>query len=354
MGGFQAVASGLGETGEQLGTGLNNALNEALKVQLQQHNIGMDQAHLALAQAQQKQTYDLATQQHDLMRQQMLESGWTHTGTVKDPDGTYYQQFDNPRMPAGQQTRRIPYGGGNGGVPPDSMEAMLDNYKRLKEQGFEDTRAQQLAFKSVNLYRTDPAGLVGEYAKYAKELNEEKGVSKVPVFGFGTIDISNEAGQAKYAQAMIDSGRGMGPLLRSMMGFGGAAGSRDMTGWTANEQREYRAVEEEAKRREDILTKMGTAQMSNTFNPEEQKAVTKSVMDQIDDLWKGPHEKYDEINNRHGRGAGDMVPVTAPDGTPGRVPKARLAEALSKGYNLAAPAVPSPTPTGAPSGESFP
>jgi len=303
MGGFQAVASGLGGAGEDLGTGLNNALNEALKVQLQQHNIGMDQSNLALRQAQQKQEYDLAQQQHELMRQQMLSNGWTHTGTVKGPDGHYYQQFDNPRMPAGQQTTRIPYGGENGGVPPDSMEAMLDNYKRLKEQGFEDTRAQQLAFKSVNLYRTDPAGLVGEYAKYAKELNEDKGVDKVPVFGFGTIDISTEAGQAKYAQAMIDSGRGMGPLLRSMMGYGpGAAGSKDMTGWTANEQREYRAIEEEARRREDILTKMGTAQMSNTFDPDQQKAITKQVMDQIDDLWSEPNKKADEINARHGRG----------------------------------------------------
>src|SRR6266436_5519072 len=164
MGGWgQAITSGIGETGEQLGTGLNNALTEALKVQMQQHVIGHDNATLALEEARQKQTYDIASQQHELMRQQMLEQGWTHTGTVKDPDGTYYQQFDNPRMPAGQQTRRIPYGGANGGVPPDSMEAMLDNYKRLKEQGFEDTRAQQLAFKSVNLYRTDPAGLLGEY-----------------------------------------------------------------------------------------------------------------------------------------------------------------------------------------------
>lgn len=314
MGTWQAINSGIGETGEQMGQGMNNALNEALKVQLQQHNMGMDQAHLQLAQAQQKQTYDLAQQQHELMRQQMLSQGWTHTGTVKGEDGRYYQQFDNPRMPLGQQTTRIPYGGESGGVPPDSMEAMLDNYKRLKEQGFEDTRAQQLAFKSVNLYRTDPAGLLGEYGKYAKELNEDKGVGKVPVFGFGTMDISTEEGRAKYAQAMIDSGRGMGPLLRAMMGYG-TGKDKDMTGWTAGEAREFRPLQDEAKRQEDMLTKMAIARMGATFDPNEQKAIQQELMTQTSGLWKNVDDKYAEISNRHHAGIAFQVPPNAPPAT---------------------------------------
>jgi len=295
--GLQGVLSGIGEGGEQAGQGLNAALNEALKVRAQQHQENVDTAHINLAQAAQQQAYTLAQQQHELMRQSMLQNGWTHTGTVKGVDGNYYQQFDNPRMPVGSQTTRIPYNG----TPPDSLEAMLNNYKQLKEQGFEDTRAQQLAFKAVNLYRTDPAGLLQEYSKYAKELNEEKGVTKVPVFGFGNIDISTEAGQAKYAQAMNDSGRGYATLLRSLMGYGPK--QNDMTGWTANEQREYKAVEAQQKLEEETLMKFYTLQMGlpTAMDPNVQNQIRQSMLEASSKSSKALQDKQDEINGRHNK-----------------------------------------------------
>lgn len=337
MGGFQAVASGLGEAGEQEGQGLNQALNQALKVQLQNHNISMDQSNLALRQLQAKQSYDVAQQSHDLTRQQMLENGWTHTGTVKGADGQYYQQFDNPRMPPGQQTRTIPYSGG--GVPPDSFEAHLAQRQQLINQGVDKDKAAEIAFKVAGLYRTDPAGLVKEYQQLAKDMNEDNDISTVPVFGFGKIDISTPEGQAKYAQAMIDSGRGMAPLLRGMMGLGGKP--TDMTGWTANEQREYKALESEVNRKTQNVEKMMGIYGQATFMPGSSLNDLKDVTKQMDDLqtplFKQLEDKAEEINARHGRAVSNTVSVIAPDGRRGTIPKGDLAKALAQGYKQVTP-----------------
>lgn len=320
MGGFQAVASGLGEGGEQLGTGINNAEQMALKLRQQSHLENVDAQHIALAQALQKQQYDIANQQHELMRQQILQNGWAHVGTVKEGE-QYFQVFQNPRMPQGQQNMKLPYNG----VPPDSPESLVGYYKTLRgmtnESGnpmFTDEQAKKIAFKMPNLYKEGPAGIVQGFREDAAE-QAENGIKSIRIPGLGSFDITTPKGQADYAQAVLSTIH-PGGLYRALNG--GAGANKDMTGWTAGELREYKPLEEKARRSEELLKSLAVAQMNMTFDPKQQESIRQQLLEQTASIWKEPEEKYSEISNRHHAPIAFQVPAGAPpatglkDGTP--------------------------------------
>ena len=299
MGTWQAINSGLGEAGEQLGTGIDNANKFALQQRQQSHLENVDAQHIALAQALQKQQYDIAQQQHELMRAQLQANGWSPPRTIRNSDGTYSQQFDNPRMPPGQQTTVIPYNG----TPPDSPEAFIGYYKTLRgmknesdQPLFTDTQAKQVAFKMPNLYREGPSGIVQGFREDAAE-QAENGVKAIKIPGLGSFDITTPKGQADYAQAVLSTIH-PGGLYRAMT----VGANKDMTGWTAGEQREYKPLEDKARRQEEILKSMAVAQMNMTFKPEDQESIRKQLLEQTDSIWDEADKKYSEISGRHGRG----------------------------------------------------
>lgn len=299
MGGFQGIASGLGEAGEQLGTGINNAEQMALKLRQQSHLENVDAQHIALAQAIQKQQYDLANQQHELARYQIMQNGWAHVGTVKEGN-QYFQVFQNPRMPQGQQNMKLPYNG----TPPDSPESLMSYYRTLREMKnesdqplFTDTQAKQVAFKMPNLYREGPSGIVQGFREDAAE-QAENGVKAIKIPGLGSFDITTPKGQADYAQAVLSTIH-PGGLYRALSA---GAGNKDTTGWTPNEMREYKPLEDKARRQEEILKSLAVAQMNMTFDPKQQGSIRQQLLEQTDSIWDEPDKKYAEINGRHGRG----------------------------------------------------
>lgn len=311
MGAFQAVASGLGEAGENLGTGINNAEQTALKLRQQSHIENVDASHIALAQAMQKQQYDIAQQQHELMRQQILSNGWAHVGTVKEGD-QYFQVFQNPRMPQGQQNMKLPYNG----VPPDSPESMINSYKTfrtMKDENdhplFTDTQAKQVAFKMANLYREGPSGIVQGFREDAEE-RAAAGVKSIRIPGLGEFPISTPKGISDYAQAVLSTIH-PGGLYRALNG-GAGTGAKDMTGWTAGELREYKPLEEKARRSEELLKSLAVAQMNMTFDPKQQESIRQQLLEQTSSIWKEPEEKYAEIGNRHHAPITFQVPAGAP------------------------------------------
>jgi len=162
MGAFQAVASGLGEAGEQGGQGVNQALNEALKVR-QQNFVESNAANeIALRYAQLRQQGSLEGQRNDLLHQQLVGQGWKDQGLTLDPSTKQYvRTYYNTQT---GETSKLPQSGN----PPDSPQAHLDTYKMLVEQGFDPTKAQEIAFKMGNLYRTDPVGVAQEWQDRAK------------------------------------------------------------------------------------------------------------------------------------------------------------------------------------------
>ena len=305
----QAIESGIGEAGEQAGQGINQAIIEAQRIKQQQDTQAntltqLDQAQqrINLEKLGQQQTYGLAKSQQDLYRENIMRQGWNHAGTVKDGNGQYYQVYDNPNMPPGQQTTRIPYNG----IPPDSMEAQIANFHDLQDQGFEPEKAMQIAFKQAGLYRNSPAEQLGEWQKAAQSLFEDKGVKSVPVFGYGNIDISTPEGQAKYAQAMADSGsRGAAAYIRATMGNGAGVGKSNvnMTGWTPNEQREFKSLEAEVLKQESAFSNIYDRALSNSFDPvADAEKIAKLYQEKVGPYQAQLEAKRAEIDARHGRG----------------------------------------------------
>lgn len=297
MGGFQAVAGALGETGENAATGINNALNEALKVRAQLHGENVDQAHITLQQQAQQQAYTIAQQQHELTRQQILQSGWRDMGATMGPNG-YVRNFYNDQT---KENRAIPISG----TPPDSMENMLNHFKTLSGMTDQDghpvltaMQAKQIAFKMPQLYREGPVGMLEGFTDYAREMNE-KGISAVKVPGFGKIDITTPEGQAQFSQTMMDT-----VYQRSLMAaMWKTQHPTDMSGWSANEQREFKAVEDKNKAMEQILLKVAEARMNSIagMDPTAQQAMQKELMDSVLPLYNETQAKEAEINARHGR-----------------------------------------------------
>jgi hypothetical protein len=301
MGAFQGVAAGLGSAGEDIGKGANDALTQALRVQAQEHAISHDDATLALAQAGQTQQYNLAQQNHEFQRQNMLNQGWTHAGTTYD-NGQYYQVYNNPRT---GESSRIPYQG----TPPDSPEGTLrafhtlssavdDNGNRL----FTDRQVKEKVLGLHDLYRTDPAGVVSGFREEANDLFENQGIPKVRVPGFGQVDISTPKGQADYGQMMSDSYWGKGSFLRAAMGFGPGK-QVDTTGWTKQEMNEYNGLAQQTDKLEQLYTELAKANMATVMDPtgKQQRDVQADLMSTMQPMWAQLEAKRDEINGRHGR-----------------------------------------------------
>lgn len=294
MGTFQAVASGLGEAGEQAGQGYNQALNEALKYRQQAFMEKQAGVQSDFQNRQLDQSYKLAQQQHDLFHQQMVAQGWDAGVVTKDPNtGKYMRTYTNKQT--GEQ-RTLP----EVGNPPDSAEAHLETYKMLKEQGWDDNKAMQAAFKVGNLYRTDPVGMAQEWQDRAKQLFEDKGVKSVPIIGYGKVDISTPAGQANYAQIMVDGNtRSAAAMARAMYGNGaGVANGRNMDGFTADEAREFKAYEESLKGMGGLRERLAVANINNTLDSTERKELTESTIKQQQADEDKLNSKYNEIGSR--------------------------------------------------------
>lgn len=315
MGGFQAVASGLGQTGEDLGQGMQGALNEALKVRAQSHEEEMDKAKLTLAQAAQTQSYQIAQQEHELTRQHIIQNGWTDMGATVNKDGSFSRSFYNKSLPEGQNTRVVPLSG----IPPDSPQGLVQHYNVLRgmtdEKGnrlFDDMQAKQVAFRMPSLYKEGPAGILDSFRDSAAE-QFEKGVKAIKIPGLGKYPIDTPKGQADYAQAVLSTIH-PGGLYRAMnpSSFGKQA---DMTGWTAGEQREYNSLKDQVNKMEQLSTQMAVARMQATLDPNEQAKIQSDLLTTISPMYKQLEEKQNEISNRHHAPIAFQVPVGAPPAT---------------------------------------
>lgn len=307
MGGWQAAFSGLGQTGEDLGAGMNQALTEALKVRAQTHLENMDQSHLALAQAGQKQAYDLAQQQHELMRQQLLQNNQEDLGLAFDAKtGGYVRNMRD------KTTNKITgYPLGPNVYPPDSPEMQMISYKNLVNMTKDGTptgpkvftaeQAREKAFNLAKNYRLDPVSQLQAFREDGQQLKDD-GVARVSIPGFGVVDFSKPGAVEQYAQWQLQAQRpqGLGALLRAeTMGK-----PIDQTGWTANEQREYKVEEFKAKQAEQQALAMYREQLQLPMNwsEEGQKRLHDALIQATQEAQKGVDTKEAEIGARHGRG----------------------------------------------------
>lgn len=307
MGTFQAIASGLGETGESLGQGQNQALTEALKVRAQAHLEDMDTAHLALAKAGQEQAYNIAQQQHDLFRQQLLQNNQEDLGLAFDSStGGYVRNMRD------KTTNKITgYPLGPGVYPPDSPEMQMANYKRLLnmtkdgtpdgEKVFTSTAARNKAFAITARYGLSPVDQLQGFREDGEDL-KDRGVTTLHIPGFGTVDFRKPGAVEQYAQweNQAQHPQGLGSLLRAETGLKQV----DTTGWTANEQRQYRAAENREKYKEQQAMEMEKINMldPSSWGPEAAKARHDRLTAASDEMYKNLETLEDEINRVHGRG----------------------------------------------------
>lgn len=335
MGGFQAFSSAIGETGENLGVGMQGALNEALKVRQQMHDESMDKAKLALAQAGQQQEWNLAQQAHELTRSQIIQSGWKDMGATVNKDGTFSRNFFNDQLPEGQNRKVVPLSG----IPPDSPQGLLQHYQTIRgltdEKGnrlFDDMQSKQVAFRMPSLYKEGPAGLLDSFRDSAEE-QFEKGVKAIKIPGLGTYPIDTPAGRANYAQGVLSTIH-PGGLYRAMNP--GAFGKQtDQSGWTAGEKREYDGLKDQVNKMEQLVVSSANTRMMATLDPNEQAKIQQDMISTITPMYKQLEDKQNEISARHNRAVGDTVQVISPTGVPGTIPRANLPTALSKGYKQA-------------------
>lgn len=336
MGGFQAVAAGLGEAGEQTGQGINQAITEALKVRAQTHLEDVDKAHITLAQQAQQQAYQIAQQQHELTRQQIISNGWKDMGSTVGPDGKYVRNFYNDQT---KENRAIPMSG----TPPDSPQNLVNYYKTLRGMTdgkgtplFTDMQSKQVAFKMPQLYREGPVGMVEGFRDHATELLEQ-GIKQVKIPGIGKIDISTPQGAANYAQAMMDViyQRGMmSAYLRSQ------TQGRDMTGFTPGEQRDYKSAEAGLDSYSSILQKTVGAALASELNPQKRDEMMKTMLTQTEAIEGAKVDKYNEIvARRHPERIDKDKPLTGKlfiqsqwaANNPGKDANAAAAEARKQG-----------------------
>lgn len=314
MGGFQAVAAGLGQAGEEAGKGINDALTQALKVRAQQHLEDMDAAHLNLAQKAQtfQQAYETNAQHqaasqfqqsHELAREALIKGGWKDLGSQIDPaNGRYFRTMYNDQT---QQTTKVYLDG----VPPDSPTGMINYYKTLRgmtgDNGkplFDDMKAKEIAFKMPNLYREGPAGIVQSFIDDAQD-QANNGVKSISVPGIGKFDITTPGGRSNYAQATLATIH-PGGLYRALNPTTSSGKALDQTGWTGNEMREYNAEANKAKVMENAILKLAEAQMNGILDPtgKQQEALTKNAIDQVTSAYARADQKAEEISARHQTG----------------------------------------------------
>jgi len=297
MGNFQAVAAGLGGTGEDLGTGSNQALNEALKVQLQQHQIGMDQAHLALAQAALTQQGTLAQQSHDLTRMQIMQNNQEDLGVTLDPKtGRYFRNF---RDKTTNEIRQLPLA--ENAVPPDSPTGQMAYFQTLinqrkdpddpsSERLFSDTQAKQIAFKMPQAYRTDPAGVMTGFQELVRE---------EPYNLTGTAAI-------KKAEQLYAEYVGRGGYFR--WANGGLGNSKDLTGFTAGEKRQYDAEVGPLKLQEQMLQGVMRSEMGTAITPQQSQDIAAKYMPALMQLYSQEQSIIQNIKGKRNPGAQNQIP----------------------------------------------
>jgi len=333
MGAFQAIASGLGETGEQAGQGINQALNEALKVR-QQNFVEQNAAReMEFRYNQLQQQGSLEGQRNDIYRQQILQSGWKDLGLTIDPKTNLYSRtFYNDQLPEGQNKRVVPITG----TPPDSLEAQMARYQTLinekKDDGspmFTSTQAKQIVFKMTKDYQ----GGADQMRGFLDLAHDEYGLE----------------GQAaiKKAEQLYGETVGRGGYFRYASGLGNP---KDLTGLTPGEMRDYNAQVGPLKAQYNGLLGLMKAEMANALTPEQQQAISQRYMPNIMDIQSQEQAILAQIRQRRNPNSitpvsptkpsaninqGDMVPVISPQGVMGMVPKANLPAALSQGYKQA-------------------
>lgn len=333
MGGFQAVASGLGEAGEQGGQGVNQALNEALKVR-QQNFIETNAANeIALRYKQLQQQGTLEGQRNDLLRQQIIQFGWKDLGLTLDPKtNTYNRTFYNEGLPEGQNKRTIPMQG----EPPDSLENQLARYQTLINQNKDDgspmfsaAQAKQIVFKMTKDYQ----GGADQMRGFIDLAKDEYGLE-----GDAAI---------KKAEQLYGETVGRGGYFRYAAGLGNP---KDLTGLTPGEMREYNASIAPLKAQYQGLMGLMRVEMNNALGPDQQEAVRQRYMQPLMDLQTQEQAILAQLRNKRNPNAvtpitpskpsasvnqGDMVPVISPQGIMGMIPKANLDKALAQGYKQA-------------------
>lgn len=292
MGGFQAVASGLGEAGEQTGQGINNAINEALKVRQQTHLEDVDKAHITLQQQAQQQAYTVAQQQHELMRQGLIQNNQEDLGVSLNPATNKY--IRNFRDKTTNKINSYPVEG----VPPDSPQGLTNYYKTLKSMTSErgtpilsDKEAMAMAFKFPGLFREGPVGMLQGFQDHAEEL-VRNGIKEARIPGIGRIDLTKDNGPVNYSQAMMDViyQRGMmSAYLRAQQT------GRDMTGFTPGETRDYKAAEAGLDNYASMLQKTTAAAMASELNPDKRDELMKTLLTQTQAIEGAKADKYNEI-----------------------------------------------------------
>jgi hypothetical protein len=356
MGAFQAVASGLGEAGEQLGQGANAALNDALKVRSQMMEEQYRSGELDLRRQQLQQQGQIANQQQDLMRNYYIQQGWRDMGVSMDPGtGNYSRSFYNETT---KESTTVPVSG----VPPDSPQGLMAYYKNIRgmqdDKGnplFSDLQAKQIAFKMPQLYREGPVGMMQGFRDYAAELADQ-GMTNIKSSTGKQLDISTPEGQQAFAQDQIDLVYGRTGFFH--YGMGGVAGGRpvDMTGFTAGEKREADATLAPLKQQEHAITGLMNAAMANTYTPDQRAAVQAQFMPALMEIYNKEQEVLNSIKARRGpavspeqstaiknlMGATGMQP---PAGAPQATPPAGGAGGQGAGGGWAPPPG-SPSPVG--------
>lgn len=359
MGGFQAVAAGLGQAGEEAGKGINDALTQALKVRAQQHLEDMDAAHLNLAQKAQtfQQAYETNAQHqaasqfqqsHELAREALIKGGWKDLGSQIDPaNGRYFRTMYNDQT---QQTTKVYLDG----VPPDSPTGMINYYKTLRgmtgDNGkplFDDTQSKMIAFKMPNVYREGPAGMVQSFIDTAEDQFKNNGTKSIKIPGVGTFDISTPQGRVNYAQGALATIH-PGGLYRALNPNSATGKPIDQTGWTGNEMREYNAEANKAKVTENTILKLAEAQMNGILDPtgKQQEALTKNVMDQVTAAYARADQKAEEISARHQSNPNNVRGLMLINGkwVEGTIPKSNQASAIASGrFKLLPPSGPADT-----------
>lgn len=141
MGGFAAVATGLGQLGEDLAKAKLDYRSEKLaETDLRNKWVTQWLAH-QLATRQQSFNEEQARRRSDLHAKQLSQQGNVVVGpAVRSPDGKYVQRLFNFNTKEYKDIE-LP------GVPDTSPDAQYATYKFLAGQGFEDDVAKRLAFR---------------------------------------------------------------------------------------------------------------------------------------------------------------------------------------------------------------
>ena len=300
MGALQAITGGFGKLGSEIGAGDVTAQQQELQKANIEQNWQMNYVRNQLEQQRLQQTWDIAQQQHDLTRQQIIQQGYRDMGATIDPaSGQYYRTFINP---ATGDTRRVPVQG----TPPDSPQGMMNYFQQvrgLKDSNgnplLSDTEAAQIAFRMPMLYRQGPAAQFQSFVDQAQDYANQ-GIKSIKGPDGKQIDLTSPQGRIAYAQMQQDLIYGRSGFFHYGPGnlLGGGA-AKDLSGFTAGEQREYNAYIAPYKAQELLLGQAMRAAYASAITPDQQQQVTNTYLPQIAAIQQAENSKYQEILARH-------------------------------------------------------